>query len=105
MAPRGRERPHYAYTSPLGNNLGIRLICACGFDNWQSLDGLALATPEGRAFRRRNPRIRTLPYHYVEAEGHPAVVSRFESLSSADCLAVVADAETLEPLRFERARR
>jgi hypothetical protein len=101
MAPRGGERPHDTYASPLGNNLGIRLICACGFDSWQSLDGLALATPQGGAFRRRAPRMRTLPYHYVEAAGRPAVVSRFESLSSTDYLAVVADVETFEPLRIE----
>lgn len=106
LLPRGSERPHYTSPSPLGNDLGVRLLCPdCDLDNWESLDGLALITPEGRAFQRRHPRIRTLPHEYIEAEGRPAVVARFESIGDAGRLAVVADAETLEPLRIESSDR
>ncbi|HEU5437818.1 MAG TPA: RNA polymerase sigma factor [Ktedonobacterales bacterium] len=106
MLPRGGDRPHYASPSPLGNDQGLRLICAtCDLDNWQSLDSLALVTPAGRVFRRRHPRIRTLRHEHVEAQGRPAVVSRFESVTSADRLAIVCDAETFAPLSAEGPQR
>jgi hypothetical protein len=96
------ERPTYIAASPIGNTLGLRHLCpACRSDCWESLDGLALATPAGRAFSRRNPRIRTLPHQQVEAHGRPAVVARFESLTSAARFVALADAETLEPLATE----
>jgi RNA polymerase sigma factor (sigma-70 family) len=102
ILPRGGDRPHYASPSPLGNELGLRLICVtCDLDNWQSLDSLALVTSAGRAFRQRHPRMRTLPHEHVEAQGRPAVVARFESVISADTFAVVCDAQTFEPLSIE----
>lgn len=105
MLPRRGDRPHYASPSPIGNDLGLRLLCAaCDLDNWQSLDSLALVTPAGRAFRQRHPRMRTLRHEHVEAQGRPAVVSRFESVTSADRLAIVCDAETFAPLSVEGPR-
>ena len=70
-------------------------------DCWASLDGLALASPEGIVFARRNPRIRTLPQMEVETAGRAALVARFESITGAERLAVIADAETYEFLRAE----
>ncbi|HEX6817430.1 MAG TPA: RNA polymerase sigma factor [Ktedonobacterales bacterium] len=96
------ERPMYIAASPIGNTLGLRHICpACRSDCWESLDGLALATPAGRAFSRRNSRMRTLPHQQVEALGRPASVARFESVTSTACFIALADAETLELLATE----
>lgn len=96
------ERPDNIAPSPIGNDLGVRHVCpVCGSDCWHSLDGLALATAAGTTFRQRNPRIRTLPHQYVEAQGRAIVIARFESVTMADRLVVVADADTLEVLATE----
>lgn len=102
LLPLVHERPTYLAPSPIGNDLGVRYVCpSCGSDCWHSLDGLALATPVGTAFYQRHPRLRTLPHQRVEAQGREAVVARFESVTSADRLVVVADADTLEVLSTE----
>jgi hypothetical protein len=54
---------------------GLHVRCSsCGEELWQSLGGLALATPEVRHLRRAQPRTRALP----EREDAGAVVIRFE---------------------------
>jgi RNA polymerase sigma-70 factor (ECF subfamily) len=98
------ERPDYLAPSPSGNDRGLRHWCpTCDHDSWESLDGLALASPAAVAFVRRNPRIRTLPHYEVETEGRAAVVARFESVTRPERLALIADAETFELLRAEGA--
>jgi RNA polymerase sigma-70 factor (ECF subfamily) len=93
------ERPAYMPPSPLGNNLGLHHRCpGCGSDCWESLDFLLLASPEGRGFIRRHERIRTLPMYAVEAGGRPAIVARFEDVTDAGELTLVADAATFELL-------
>ena len=99
LAPITHERPHYTATSRVGNDLGLRAICpSCGCDCWETLDRLALVTPAGRAFTRENPRIRTLPYRRVEAQGRQAIVVSFESVTSARRFDVLAAADTFEIL-------
>lgn len=104
----GRALPlHYKHPAFLpslanGNARGVSHWCpTCERDCWASLDGLALASPEGVAFARRHPRIRTLPQVEVETAGRAAVVARFESMAGAGRLAVVVDAATFETLRVE----
>ena len=101
-APLRKDRPSYLPPSPQGNDLGLRHLCdICGRDHWESLDGLLLATPQGRAFLRRHPRIRTLPSDEVEAQGRLALVTRFDSVASQDHLVMVSDAETFELLAVD----
>ena len=85
LLPLRFERTAYLPSSPNGNNRGLRHGCpTCKRDCWDSLDGLLLASPEGIAFMRRHPRIRTLPHYEIETEGRAAVVARFESVTESD---------------------
>lgn len=54
---------------------------ACGIARGVSLAALSLHLPEGRRFWRAHPRIRALPEYEVEAQGRPAVVTGFESVT------------------------
>jgi hypothetical protein len=63
-----------------------------------SLHWLLLAKPEALRFQAQHPRIRTLPFDEVEADGRPAVITRFESVSSRDRLVMVTDAASFELL-------
>ncbi len=75
----------------------------CGILCWSLLRGLALCTPEARQFWRDHPRIRTLPEREVEAgaNGRPALITRFEDVTGAASLAVIADRETYEVIRID----
>jgi hypothetical protein len=106
----GRPRPlifgRTYFTAPAlsGNNRGLRHWCpTCDRDSWVSLDCLLRASPEGVAFTRRHARIRTLPHYEIETEGRAAVVARFESVAESQRLELVADADSFEILRVERA--
>jgi len=66
------------------------------------LDSLALMLPEGRAFLRNYPRVRTLPYQYVEARGRQAIVTRFESITDNATFTVVTDYDTYQVRRIYR---
>jgi RNA polymerase sigma-70 factor (ECF subfamily) len=59
---------------------------------------LADTRPEGRRFRRDNPRARLLPDQELEAGGRPAILTRLQSLTSSAELAVVYARDTLEVL-------
>ena len=61
--------------------------------------GNALATPQGRAFRRDHPRLRLVPAREVEAGGVPAFVVRFESVTTADGMDFVYARDRLVLLR------
>jgi RNA polymerase sigma-70 factor (ECF subfamily) len=70
--------------------LGFLHRChSCGAASSQPLAGLALASPAGRRFQQAHPRMRLLPAQDIEADGHPAVVVRFVSLTTRDALDVV----------------
>jgi len=70
--------------------LGLFHRCrTCGAECSQPLAGLALASPAGRRFYQEHRRIRLLPEQDIEADGHPAVVTRFSSLTTCDTLDVV----------------
>lgn len=98
-----REPP--ARMTPSGWSTGLFHTCPdCDIECWQSLEGLVLAAPDARRFERRHGRLRTLPPYAVEAEGRPALVTRVESVTSRDTLAVVTDAATFETLRIHGAR-
>ncbi len=82
----------YAYCPDCDKGLGI--------EGWASL---TLSLPEVRRFWRDHPRIRALPNREVEAEGGPAIVTGYESLTDAARIEVVTAIDTLHVLRMARA--
>ena len=66
------------------------------------LSALALWLPEGRSFQKEYPRIRQLPERELDAEGKPAIVTTFESLTNGERYAVVSAKETLRTLSVHR---
>jgi RNA polymerase sigma-70 factor (ECF subfamily) len=63
---------------------GLLAVCGgCGEAVSSSLQGLALATPEVRLFRRSHRRLRLLPEYDVEHRGLDATVVRVQSASSS----------------------
>jgi len=110
--------PYCSHISPLLSHLpasddvppsvqgarGAYVRChGCGILCWSLLRGLALCTPEARRFWRDHPRIRTLPEREVEAgaNGRPVLITRFEDVTGAASLAVIADRETYEVIRID----
>jgi RNA polymerase sigma factor (sigma-70 family) len=84
---------------PWRNEFGVHFRCPCHempFDI--ALTGLTLWLPEGRRFWREHPRIRRLPTREVEAEGQPAIVISFESVTDSARFEVVSTRETFELL-------
>jgi hypothetical protein len=78
-----------------GRSSMFRRCTRCGTAAHSSLDGRVLDTPEGRRFHREHPRIRTLPERRVEADGRPAVVTAFESVTGSAVFEAVTDLTTL----------
>ncbi len=71
---------------------------SCDTNHFISLDALILAHPAGRRFQRRHPRLRLLPREEVEAQGRPASVTTYESLTGSARLVAVTAADTFEML-------
>ena len=78
---------------------GVYQVCNdCQMYNWTSLEGLALASPEGRRFLREHPRVQLLPEQSVERDGCTAFVTRFESLTEHARFEVVASSDRYKVL-------
>jgi RNA polymerase sigma factor (sigma-70 family) len=78
--------------------LHVRCDGCAGVVCFEELSNLALSLPEARWFWREHPRIRTLPEREVKADGRPAVVTTFESVTDSARLEVVFSRETLRLL-------
>lgn len=77
--------------------------CEVGdIETWHSL---TLSLPEARRFWREHPRMRFLPGRAIDVEGHPAVLTGFESLTGGARLEVVSLRDTLQVVRIEGAPR
>ena len=70
----------------------------CGLQVTTSVSALTLALPEGRAFRRKHPRLRASPPRQVEAHGGPALVVGYEEVGSHARLDAVFAADSLRLL-------
>jgi RNA polymerase sigma-70 factor (ECF subfamily) len=69
---------------------------ACGEITSSSFGGLIMSLSEVQQFWAEHRRIRTLlPQHEVNIDGHPALVTRFESVTDAARLDVVSRRDTL----------
>jgi RNA polymerase sigma factor (sigma-70 family) len=78
---------------------GLYADCSgCGLQVTTSASALTLALPEGRAFRRRHPRLRAMPPRKVEAHGGPALVVGYEEVGSNAQLDAVFAADSLRLL-------
>ncbi len=83
---------------------GAYMYCPlCDTANWTTLPHLALSLPEGQRFWRTHPRIRTLPEREVEAQGRPAIITAFESVTDASTFVIVSDHETYAVLSIHGA--
>ncbi len=80
----------------------LLLVCCptCQLTQWESPSSLSLAQAAVRQFWHEQRRIRRLPEQAVEAEGRPAIVTVFESVSSQTTIAVVLAQDTYEMLRI-----
>ncbi len=80
--------------------LSIR-CAACGEETSSSFKGLMLNRPEAQRFWQRHRRMRALPLSEVDTAGQPALVARFESVTSAARLDILSAWDTLAVLRVE----
>jgi RNA polymerase sigma factor (sigma-70 family) len=74
---------------------------ADGIDDHESWHSLTWSLPETRRFWREHPRMRFLPARQIEADGSPAAVTGFESLTDGRRLEVVALRATGKVLRVD----
>jgi RNA polymerase sigma factor (sigma-70 family) len=96
-----RETPKWARHDIAKGERLISIRCpSCRNSCLTTLGGLVLALPEGRQFQQAHPRIRTLPVQQTEAEGRPALVTRFESVTDSATLTVISDYASYEVLRI-----
>ncbi len=72
----------------------------CGFSDAESLESLVFALPEVQRFYHEHPRIHLLPNYEVEADGRPAIVTRFESITNQEKIVVVSASDTFEALQY-----
>jgi RNA polymerase sigma factor (sigma-70 family) len=86
---------HYA----AGMRRGLHARCeACGEEVWSSVQGLAQAVPEARAFRVEHGRVRTLPHRELGYRGADATLVRFEATRGSAALDIVLEPDTLRVL-------
>jgi RNA polymerase sigma factor (sigma-70 family) len=88
----------------LPSQLGVTIICpTCGITDVTALSHLALDLPEAVCFWRAHPRIRRLPEREVEAEGQPAIISTYASVTDGARLEVLSARDSLQVLAIHGA--
>jgi len=92
-------RPGEAPLLPYSQNSLYCQCEVCGFSDSESLESLVFALPEVQRFYRQHPRIRLLPNYAVEVDRRAAIVTRFESITNQERIAVVSAANTFEALQ------
>ena len=92
-------RPGEAPLLPYSQNSLYCQCEVCGFSDSESLESLVFALPKVQRFYRQHPRIRLLPNYEVETDGRAAIVTRFESITNQERIAVVSAANTFEALQ------
>jgi RNA polymerase sigma factor (sigma-70 family) len=85
--------------TPTGRHIMDAECLECRSFNCSTLDGQALASPEGRRFWREHPRIRRIAYENLEAGGVPAVLTSYESVTDNARLDVVLTRDTYHVVR------
>lgn len=101
-----REKSGLSWLRSESNQRLITIVCdACQSNCNTSLEGLAICLPEGRQFLQAHPRARLLPRQEVEAEGRPAILTCYESVTDNAALTIVSDKETYQVLRIYGGER
>lgn len=94
-----RHQPPPEYAALLPSLRGVHARCDhCRLTTDVRLSNLALYLPEVRRFWRDHPRLRTLPEHAIEADGRPALVLGFASVTDGARLDVVVARDTYATL-------
>lgn len=95
-----RKQPYRVGLDRSGDAHYISKHCEhCGPQGWQCVTAWhLLATPEGQEFWRQHPRVRTVPDRVVEADGLPAIVAGFESVSGSGRIEGVFLRDTFRPV-------
>lgn len=89
---------HYAPPS-IRAKRGLHVYCYdCEAGSYESLDGLALNLPQGRAFFQAHPRIHALPQSEIEQAGVPAIVVSFAGVVNNATYDVILKRGTYETL-------
>jgi RNA polymerase sigma factor (sigma-70 family) len=89
---------HYAPPS-VHTKRGLHIYCYdCKSGSYETLDGLALNLPQGRAFFQVHPRIRALPQREIEYAGIPAIVVSFAGVIENATYDVILRRDTYETL-------
>ena len=70
----------------------------CGEEVWSSVQGLAQALPEARAFRAEHARVRSLPERDLDYGGADATLVRLEATRGSATLDVLLERDTLRVL-------
>jgi RNA polymerase sigma factor (sigma-70 family) len=88
-------------TTPRGQEMRVARACtACGWGDSLSLYGHAIHTPAGQCFWDKHGRIFVLPQQTLEVDGHAAVLTRYQSQVSTECLEVVVALDVRRVLRI-----
>jgi hypothetical protein len=66
-----------------------------------SFEGFVGSLPQVQQFWRKHGRMRTLPLREIEAEGRPALVARYESVTTADQLTLVVARNSFSLLQVQ----
>jgi RNA polymerase sigma-70 factor (ECF subfamily) len=83
------------------NSWIICLFCEhCRSRCYTTLDSLSFSLPEVKEFRRRYPRIRTLPLQYIQFEGANAMLTTYESVTNNSRIEVISSLESFEVLKI-----
>jgi hypothetical protein len=86
---------------PLPDVRGVHVRCGrCTKTYDASLGALAFWTPGAQRLWREHPRLRALPERDLEVAGHPAILTRFESVTGAVSLDVIHARDTYELLEI-----
>ncbi len=94
-----RHQPPPEYAALLPSLRGVHARCDhCRLTTDVRLSNLTLYLPEVRRFWRDHPRLRTLPARAIEADGRPALVLGFASVTDGARLDVVVARDTYATL-------
>ncbi len=85
------------------SHYAIHIICrGCRLFDMNGLRYLALDLPATQRFWREHPRMRVRPERTIERNNRPTLVTTFESVTDAQTLDLLSDANTLEVVALYR---
>jgi RNA polymerase sigma-70 factor (ECF subfamily) len=96
--PLQRTIAHYAPPS-IRAKRGLHIYCYdCESGSYESLDGMVLNLPQGRAFFQAHPRLRALPQREIDHAGVAAIVVSFAGVPDNAAYDVILNRDSYETL-------